>query len=69
MGPAPLPTAQFSFMKPTRKSIRARKPTQPAEAAPTSQMMSVLAAKVATKATMGVRAALKLDLRPAEADQ
>jgi hypothetical protein len=72
----PLPTAQFSFMvkqqrkqQPTRKSSRARKPTVPMEAAPTGQMGFVSHAKFAAKAKMGVRAALKLDLRPAEEDR
>jgi hypothetical protein len=68
----PLPTVQFSFMvkqQPTRKSTRARKPTQPTEAAPVGQMNIVGCAKFAAKAKMGVRAALKLDLRPAEEDR
>jgi hypothetical protein len=55
--------------QPTRKSSRARKLTKPTEAAPTGEMKIVTQAKFVAKAKMGVRAALKLDLRPAEEDR
>jgi hypothetical protein len=55
MGPAPLQTEQSSFM--------AKRKQQPA------RKRFAIHAKFAAKAKMGVRAALKLDLRPAEEDR